>query len=221
MELPKRYEPHEAEEKWLEYWEKEKIYASDPNSKAEIFSIDTPPPTLSGKMHIGHSFSYSQGDFIARFQRMLGKNIFYPFGTDDNGLATERMIEKLKKVKGQHMKRKEFVELCLNTLKEMRPDFIHDWKRIGISADFNIIYSTIDEHCQKVSQKSFLELHKIGRLYRKYAPSMTCPNCATAIAQVELLDMERTSFLNYIKAEVDNGESIVFATTRPELMMAC
>src|SRR3989338_326860 len=101
MELPKNYDSDESEKKWLEFWEKEKIYAFDPESKAELYSIDTTPPTVSGKMHLGHSFSYAQQDFVVRFQRMLGKNVFYPFGVDDNGLATERMIEKMKNVKGQ------------------------------------------------------------------------------------------------------------------------
>src|SRR3989338_11693573 len=132
MELPKHYNPQESEIKWMQYWEKEKIYKFDPESKAEIYSIDTPPPTVSGKMPLGHTFSYSQQDFIVRFHRMLGKNVFYPFGTDDNGLATERLIEKMKNVKGQFMKRKEFVNLCLKTLEEIRPDFVYDWKRIGI-----------------------------------------------------------------------------------------
>ena len=221
MELSKNYNAHESEPKWLEFWEKEKVYAFNPESKVEIYSIDTPPPTVSGKMHLGHSFSYSQQDFVVRFQRMLGKNVFYPFGTDDNGLATERMIEKMKNVKGQFMKRKEFVDLCLKTLEEIRPDFVYDWKRIGVSADYNVFYTTINEHCQKVSQKSFIGLHKMGRIYRKFAPSMACPSCATAIAQVELKDLERTSVLYYIKAKVSNDKEIVFATTRPELMMAC
>ena len=152
MELPKRYNPQESEIKWMNYWEKEKIYAFDPESKAEIYSVDNPPPTLSGKMHIGHSFSFSQQDFVMRFHRMLGKNIFCSFGTDDNGLATERMIEKMKNVKGQFMKREQFVDLCLKALEEIRQDFIYDWKRIGISADYNIYYATINKHRQKISQ---------------------------------------------------------------------
>ena len=222
MDLPKNYNPKEAEPKWLEFWEKEKVYAFDPESKAEIYSVDTPPPTVSGKMHLGHSFSYSQQDFVARFQRMLGKNVFYPFGTDDNGLATERMIEKMKNVKGQFMKRKEFVDLCLKTLNEIRPDFVYDWKRIGISADYSVFYTTINEHCQIISQRSFLELYKMGRIYKKKAPIMFCPNCMTAIAQVELKDAERESFLVYIKAKVEGAdEHLVFATTRPELIYGC
>jgi len=136
--LDKRYDAKKAEKKWQSYWEKEGIYSFNPDSKSEVYSVDTPPPTLSGKMHIGHSFSYSQQDFVVRFQRMLGKNIFYPFGTDDNGLATERMIEKMKNVKGQRMKRKEFVDLCLKTLEEIRPKVVYDWKRIGVSADYTV-----------------------------------------------------------------------------------
>jgi len=220
MELPKRYDAHKAEEKWLKFWEKESIYKFDPDSKAEIYSIDTPPPTVSGSMHLGHSFSYAQEDFVARFQRMSGKSVFYPFGTDDNGLATERMIEEMKGVKGKNMKRKEFVDLCLKTLEEIRPDFIYDWKRIGVSADYNIFYTTINEHCQRISQRSFIELYKKKRIYRKYAPIIFCPQCQTAIAQVEMEDKEQKSTLNYIKAKMGN-EYVLYATTRPEVLYGC
>ena len=221
MELPKNYSPKEAEKRWLEFWEKEKVYAFNPDSNAEIYSVDTPPPTVSGKMHLGHSFSYSQQDFVVRFQRMLGKNIFYPFGTDDNGLATERMIEKIKNVKGQFMKRKEFVELCLKTLEEIRTEFVYDWKRIGISADFSIFYTTINEHCQRISQRSFLELYKMGRIYKKRAPFVWCPECQTAIAQVEMKDSERDSKMVYMKFDTSLNEQIAIATTRPELLPSC
>ena len=221
MELPKRYNAEESEKKWMEFWEKENIYRFDQESKAEIYSVDTPPPTVSGKMHLGHSFSYSQQDFVVRFHRMLGKNIFYPFGTDDNGLATERMIEKLKNVKGQFMKRKEFVELCLKTLEEIRPDFVYDWKRIGTSADYSIFYTTINQHSQKVSQKSFIDLYKMGRIYKKRAPFVWCPECQTAIAQVEMKDSERESNFVYMKFDTSIKDRITIATTRPELIHAC
>ena len=95
----------EIEKKWKEYWEKEKIFAFNPKLKKRIYSIDTPPPTVSGNMHIGHAFSYAQQDFIARYRRMSGWNVFYPFGTDDNGLPTERLVEKLKGVKSKQMTR--------------------------------------------------------------------------------------------------------------------
>src|SRR3989338_7710129 len=108
---------HELEKKWLEYWEKEKIYKFDPNSDKQVYSIDTPPPTVSGKMHLGHAFSYSQQDFIARFNRMFGNEVFYPFGTDDNGLPTERLVEKLKNIHSKDMSRADFIKICLKTLK--------------------------------------------------------------------------------------------------------
>lgn len=221
MELPKNYNPQEAEPRLIEFWEKEKIFAFDPKSKTEIYSIDTPPPTVSGKMHIGHSFSYSQQDFVARFQRMLGKSVFYPFGVDDNGLATERMIEKMKNVKGQFMPRQEFVKLCYTTVEELRDDFVYDWKRLGVSADFNVFYSTINKHSQKISQKSFIDLYKMGRSYRKEGPTIWCPECQTAIAQVEMKDEEKMANLVYIEAKTEKGEPLVFATTRPELYPSC
>src|SRR3989344_8726212 len=104
MEL-KQYNYKESENKWRDYWEKNKIYVFNPNKNSKNYIIDTPPPTVSGKMHIGHAFSYSQQDFVARYHRMKGENVFYPFGTDDNGLPTEKLIEKLKNVKSTKMKR--------------------------------------------------------------------------------------------------------------------
>src|SRR3989338_3545299 len=108
---------HGIEQKWKEYWQKEKIYKFNGDFK-KVYSIDTPPPTVSGKMHIGHAFSYSQQDFIARYQRMKN-GVFYPFGTDDNGLPTERLVERLNGVKSKDMTRAEFIALCLKTLKKI------------------------------------------------------------------------------------------------------
>src|SRR3989344_1957498 len=157
-----KFDIKEMERKWLAYWEKEKIYKFNFNSGKKIYSIDTPPPTVSGNMHIGHAFSYSQADFIARYKRMNGFEVFYPFGTDDNGLPTERLVEKLKNVKSKSMSRAEFIELCLKTLKEIKPAFIQDWKDLAISCDYSIYYSTIDKNSRKISQQSFLELYKKG-----------------------------------------------------------
>ena len=221
MQLPKRYEPKESEPKWQKFWEKEHVYKFDPKSKAEIYSVDTPPPTVSGKMHIGHAFSYAHQDFVIRFQRMLGKNVFYPFGTDDNGIPTERLIEKTKKVKAFKMKRQDFIKLCLETLeKELRPKYIQDWKRIGMSCEWNIFYTTINEHCQKISQKSFIELYKAKRAYRKEAPTMWCPECQTGISQVECQDKILDSYFSDIIFKVGK-EDLIIATTRPELLPAC
>ncbi|HLC85797.1 MAG TPA: valine--tRNA ligase [Candidatus Nanoarchaeia archaeon] len=215
------YDFKESEKKWLNFWQKEKIYSFDPKSKNKIYSIDTPPPTVSGKMHIGHAFSYSQQDFIARYHRMKRESIFYPFGTDDNGLPTERLVEKMKSVKGSSIDRTEFINLCLKTLEEIRPVFIQDWKNIGMSCDFDLFYSTIDSHSRKVSQKSFLDLHKINRLYRKEGPTIWCTECRTAIAQVEMKDEEKITNFVYIEVKTENGKSLVFATTRPELYPSC
>jgi len=216
-----RYDPGEAEPRIREFWEKENVYRFDEHAKGEIYSIDTPPPTVSGSMHIGHAFSYAQQDFIARFQRMRGRNVFYPFGTDDNGLATERLIEKMKNVSSRKMARDEFIALCLKTLDEIRPDFIQDWKNIGTSADFSIFYSTINGHCRRISQRSFVELHKKGRIYRDFRPVIFCPSCRTAIAQVEMQDARLKSTLNYLKAKAEDGSFLVYATTRPEVMYGC
>lgn len=215
------YDPKQAETKWNDYWHRNKIYAFDKKSTKKIFSIDTPPPTVSGQMHVGHAFSYSQEDFIVRYKRMKGNEVFFPFGTDDNGLATERLVERLKNVKSKKMDRKEFVKLCLETLKEIRPAFVEDWKKLGISCDYSLFYSTIDPHCQKISQKSFIDLYKKGLEYRKFAPLIFCPDCKTVIAQVEMEDKEEQSTLNYIKTQMEDGSYIIYATTRPELLYAC
>ncbi len=220
--MPKQnYDPNEAEPRLIKFWEKNKVYQFNKNSKAKIFSIDTPPPTVSGKMHLGHSFSYSQQDFIARYKRMQQFNVFYPFGTDDNGLPTKLLVEKTKNVKASMMDRKEFVKLCLDTLeKELRPKYVQDWKNIGMSCDFNLFYTTINKHCQKISQKSFIDLYKAGREYRQEAAAMYCPKCQTAISQVECQDEEKHSFFNDIIFKVDS-QDLIIATTRPELLPAC
>ena len=220
--LSKKYNPKEIEEKWQVFWEKQGIYKFDPNKIEKIYSIDTPPPTVSGKMHMGHAFGNSQQDFIARYKRMQGYNVLQPFGTDDNGLPTQMLIQKLKRVRAKDMDRKAFRKLCLNTIeKELKPQYTLDWKKLGISCDFTVNYSTIDLHSQKVSQKSFIELYKKGKEYRIEAPMMICPKCKTAIAQVELEDAELESQLVYIKVKVETGDELTFATTRPELLPAC
>jgi valyl-tRNA synthetase len=219
--MAENYNYKESELKWRKFWEAEGIFKFSIKNKGLVYSIDTPPPTVSGKMHIGHAFSYSQQDFIARYKRMAGYNVFYPFGTDNNGLPTERLVEKLKNVKSTKMPRNEFVELCDNTVKEILPEFIEDWKIIGMSCDFSNPYSTIDKHCIKTSQKSFLDLYKKNLVYQQTAPTMWCVHCQTAIAQAELEDKELDSTFNDIYFSLENGEKITIATTRPELIGAC
>jgi valyl-tRNA synthetase len=210
----------ELEKKWREYWEKEGIYKFDLKSTKKIYSVDTPPPTVSGEMHIGHACSYSQQDFLVRYKRMQGFNIFYPFGTDDNGLPTERLVEKTLGIKAKDMPRNEFIKICLEFLKKELPRFIQDWKNIGISCDWNIYYSTINEHSRKIAQWSFLDLYKKGRLYRKDAPAMWCPECKTGVAQVEAQDKEIDSTFNDIIFTIGK-EKLTISTTRPELLPAC
>ena len=214
-----KFDFKEVEDKWKKYWEKEKIYKFNGNFK-KMYSIDTPPPTVSGNMHIGHVFSYAQQDFIARFRRMFEGSVFYPFGTDDNGLPTERLVEKINKVKSKSMSREEFIKLCLKTLKEITPEFIQGWKDIGMSCDFNMYYSTIDANSRKISQKFFLELYKKGLAYKKKFPTIWCPSCQTSIAQAELEDMEESCLFSTLKFKV-NEKDLLIATTRPELLGAC
>ncbi|MBT3262475.1 valine--tRNA ligase [Candidatus Woesearchaeota archaeon] len=221
VDMSGKYLAEEIEKKWMARWEKDKTYKFDETNADNIFSIDTPPPTVSGKLHFGHAFSSSQQDFIARYKRMNGFNVLQPFGTDDNGLPTQTLIEKLKKVWAKGMERKEFIELCLNTLEnELRPSYLQDWKRLGMSCDFDVNYTTINEHSIRLSQKSFIELYEMGRAYRQEAPATWCPKCQTAIAQVELEDKEIPSIFNDIVFMVGD-EKLTVATTRPELLPAC
>jgi len=213
-----QYNFKESEEKLKKFWEARRVYASKPGKKA--YYVDTPPPTVSGKMHIGHAFSYSQQDFIVRFRRMFEGDVVYPFGTDDNGLPTERLVEKLKNVRSKDMKREDFIKLCLETLKEITPGFTQDWKDIAVSCDYDLKYSTIDDNSRKISQKSFIDLYKRKIAYKKEFPSMWCPECQTAIAQAELEDKELPSLFTTIKFSCE-GKDLLISTTRPELLPAC
>lgn len=220
-EISKHYTPSEVEPKWREFWEKNNIYRFNSKAKGEIFSVDTPPPTVSGKMHIGHAYSYTHEDFVARYRRMKGENVFFPFGTDNNGLATERLIEKMKNVRASKMDRGEFIKLCNKTIKEITPDFISDWQKAGMSCDFSKIYSTIDDNSRRISQKYFIDLYEKGHTYRQEAPVVWCPHCQTAIAQAELEDKEVKTFLNDIIFKLKDKKDLVIATTRPELLSSC
>lgn len=221
MELPKHYNPAESERKWQKYWEKEDINSFDQSSKARIYSVDTPPPTVSGKMHMGHAFSYNQCDFIVRYHRMKGANIFYPFGFDDNGLATERFVEQKTGKRATEMPRHEFVKLCLAETHEAEEELKNSWQSLGLSCEWGRNYRTIDEFSVKTSQLSFIELYKKGRVYQSEAPTIWCPECATAIAQVELEDRELKSHFIDVYFELEKGKKLTIATTRPEFIPAC
>src|SRR3989344_2070315 len=206
------------EEKWRKQWEKDKTYNFDYKRDGSIYSIDTPPPTVSGRMHLGHAFSYAQADFIARYKRMKGFNVFYPFGLDDNGLATERLVEKSKNIRAKDFTREQFIKICLEETKKHEDIMLKDFGMLGLSVDWNTLYRTIDSRERKTSQKSFIDIYKKGRAYRKEAPSMWCPSCETTIAQAELEDVELDSTFNDIIFKLENKKDIIIATTRPELL---
>ena len=144
-------------------------------------------------------------------QILFPSDELYFFGTD---------VEKLNKVKSKEMSRKDFIELCLKTLKKITPDFVEGWKKLGISADYELCYSTINKNSQKLSQKSFIELLKANQIYKKEFPTLWCVECRTSIAQAELEDKNQQSLFSTIKFSSGN-EEILVATTRPELLPAC
>lgn len=220
--LDKKYDFKTAEKKWQEYWQQQGTYKFDKDSKKPIYSIDTPPPTVNGKIHIGHIFSYSQAEFIARFKRMMGYNVFYPFGFDDNGLPTELLVEKERGLKAYTVSREEFSKMCMETVDKYEKGFKDLFISMGNSADWSLAYHTVSPECQKASQMSFLDLYKKGKVYYAEAPALWCTKCATAIAQSELESEEKESTFNYLKFYIENSDEYVeIATTRPELLCAC
>ncbi|MGC8547401.1 MAG: valine--tRNA ligase [Candidatus Micrarchaeia archaeon] len=212
-----KYDPKTAEPEIMALWEREHVYSFDKDSNAPVFSIDTPPPTVSGDIHMGHVFSYSQAEFIARYKRMRGFNVFYPFGLDNNGLPTELLIEKKYNITAEELGRDKFVELVQKEIQEYDKAYITLFKRLGLSIDWSLTYETISKEVQRISQKSFIELYNMGRIQRKKSPVMYCPKCKTVVSQMELEDRIMKSKLVYIKF----GEDLTIATTRPELLPAC
>lgn len=243
MQLPKNYEPSSVETRWQTYWQENRLYKWDPaKGRQETFVVDTPPPTVSGSLHVGHMFSYSHQDFIVRYQRMRGKNIFFPIGWDDNGLPTERRVQNLFNVKceghlpydpdlkhergrkgiPQPISRRNFVELCDDVVVEDEKAFKHLWTRLGMSYDWDLEYATIDEHCRRISQWSFLDLLEKGEIYQDERPVLWDVDFQTAIAQAELTDKEVPSAFHFLRFGIENSDDyLVIATTRPELLAAC
>ncbi len=212
----------EIEAKWQKIWNESDIYKWDSTkSRKEIFSIDTPPPTVSGELHMGHVFSYTQADFIARFQRMIGKSVFYPIGFDDNGLPTERLVEKVKKIRAKDLSRQEFIKVCEEVVLEVEEKFRNTYKSLGLSFDWEQEYQTISSKSRKLSQMSFIDLYNKHKIIRKFGPSFWDVKDQTAIAQAENVDKEQSGILNDIKFKTVSGEEIVIATTRPEMLPAC
>jgi len=222
MAISKHYNPKETEAKWSKFWEKKKIFEFNPKKPGKIYSIDTPPPYVSGDhLHVGHAMSYTQAEVIVRYQRMLGKNIFYPMGFDDNGLPTERHCEKKFKIDKSKITRGEFVSLCLSETKNGSKTYTDLWKSLGLSVDWSLLYSTIAPNSQRVAQLSFIDLYKKGRIYEAYGPIFWCPYCQTALAQADLEDREEKTVMYDIDFKDEQGKPLTISTTRPELIFAC
>ncbi|MDF2964871.1 MAG: valS [Rickettsiaceae bacterium] len=221
-ELDKTYDFKVLEEKNRQFWQSEKIYKWNPEELRENnFVIDTPPPTVSGFLHMGHVFSYTQADFIARFQRMLGKNVFYPMGFDDNGLPTERLVEKQRNVRGADMPRADFIKICQEVVVEAENQFRSLFKGLALSVDWSQEYQTISARSRAISQMSFIDLYKKGQIYRSEQPVLWDPIDRTALSQADIEDKEKQSSMNEIKFTTEEEQEVVIATTRPELLAAC
>jgi valyl-tRNA synthetase len=221
MPLPKRYDPATTEPERQARWRDSGAYHYDRASAAPRFAIDTPPPTVSGHLHLGHVYSYSHTDFLARYARMRGHNVLYPMGYDDNGLPTERLVEKTRGVRAPEIGRVAFIKQCLEASEEAERDYHALWTRLGLSIDWRYTYRTIDERSRRTAQWSFLDLYRKGLAYRQEAPAIWCPECQTAIAQAELNDLERETTYYTLAFTLENGKTLPIATTRPELLGAC
>ena len=244
LNFEKNYNHLEVEKRIVNNWEDNKIYYGINLDNKKLFSIDTPPPTASGYLHIGHVFSYSHQDIIARFKRMNGFEIFYPMGWDDNGLPTERrvqdyfnvrcdpdeksveniqeFVEKIdKKSNPVKVSRKNFIELCHIVTTEDEKVFKDLFMKIGLSVDWDQEYATIQDIPREIAQKSFIDLYKKGNVYNVQSPSLWDPEFQTAVAQAEIEDREVPGAYHDIEFETSDGSSFVISTTRPELLAAC
>ncbi|WP_315913630.1 valine--tRNA ligase [Arthrobacter sp. lap29] len=233
------------EESLTKRWLEEGTYKFNrETTREQVYSIDTPPPTASGSLHVGHMFSYTQTDVLARFQRMRGKNVFYPMGWDDNGLPTERRVQNYYGVrcdpkitydadyrppaqpaKNQRdfdvISRKNFIELCEELAVEDEKVFEHLFQTLGLSVDWELTYRTIDDHSRAVSQRGFLENLSAGDAYMAEAPTLWDVTFRTAVAQAELEDREMPGAYYRYPFFAEDGTKIYIETTRPELLAAC
>ncbi len=231
---------------WSKRWEDSGTYRFDRSkTRDQVYSIDTPPPTVSGSLHVGHVFSYTHTDCMARYKRMRGFEVFYPMGWDDNGLPTERRVQNYFGVRCDPslpyqpdfeppsepdaknqlpISRRNFVELCERLTVEDEKAFEELWKRMGLSVDWTQTYQTIDRNAQRTSQLAFLRNLARGEAYQSEAPTLWDVTFRTAVAQAELEDRERDGAYHRIgfpKASQEDGERVFIETTRPELLAAC
>ena len=247
--LPDKVGVDGLEDKWRKTWDESGVYKfRNTRDRKAVYSIDTPPPTVSGHLHVGHVFSYTHTDIIARFKRMQGFDVFYPMGWDDNGLPTERRVQNYygvrvdtslkydpdfkppfegtdgKKINAKDqvpVSRKNFIELCERLTKEDEKQFEELWRSLGLSIDWLQTYHTIGEHPQRVAQKAFLRNLARGEAYQKDAPGLWDVTFQTAVAQAELESREYPGFYHKIAFRFEDGTPIYIETTRPELLAAC
>ena len=239
--LPERPSLDGLEDKWARTWQEEGTYAFDRSKeRADVYAIDTPPPTVSGELHMGHVFSYTHTDTVARFRRMRGKTVFYPMGWDDNGLPTERRVQNVYGVRcnpalpydpgweppatppkqALAISRRNFVELCGRLTTEDEKVFETLWRRLGLSVDWGMTYTTIGQRSQAVSQRAFLDNLARGEAYTAEAPTLWDIGFRTAVAQAELEDRERPGAYHRLRFHGADGP-VEVDTTRPELLPAC
>src|SRR5262245_26408265 len=251
IRLPDKPALEGLEAKWTAKWEADGTYRFDPRDRPrdQIYSIDTPPPTVSGSLHVGHVFSYTHTDLVARFHRMRGKAVLYPMGWDDNGLPTERRVQNYYGVRcdpslpydpafvapdkpGKHpisVSRPNFIELCARLTAEDEKAFEQLWRHLGLSVDWSRTYATIDKRAQKISQTAFLRLLNRGAAYQLEAPTLWDVDFRTAVAQAELEDREQPGAYHRIRFAKSDPSTSLWAgssyveidTTRPELIPAC
>ncbi|MEY4633679.1 MAG: valyl-tRNA synthetase, partial [Actinomycetota bacterium] len=235
------------ESTWVAAWDSQGTYAFDRTaSRDNVFAIDTPPPTVSGSLHMGHVFSYTHTDTVARFWRMRGKSVFYPMGWDDNGLPTERRVQNYfgvscdpsvpyvanlqppfrgdppKDHKPVPVSRPNFIELCEELTAQDEKIFEDLFRTLGLSVDWSLLYATIDERSRRASQRAFLRNLSRGEAYTQEAPTLWDIDFRTAVAQAELEDRERPGAYHTLKFhKADGSGDILIDTTRPELLAAC
>jgi valyl-tRNA synthetase len=246
VRVPEKPALEGLEHKWMHTWEETGVYRFDrTRPREQVYAIDTPPPTVSGSLHVGHVFSYTHTDIVARYQRMRGKAVFYPMGWDDNGLPTERRVQNYFGVRcdpslqydpafqppdkpGKQpisVSRPNFIELCTRLTVEDEKAFEALWRYLGLSVDWGMTYATIDRRAQRISQVSFLRLLKKGHAYQLEAPTLWDVDFKTAVAQAELEDREQPGAyhrIEFARADSSLGDDrIAIETTRPELIPAC